>query len=50
MDEALVLADQLSKSNLLPVNFKGKPNDILVAMMWSHTLASPSSRAFRASP
>lgn len=41
MDEALVLADQLSKSNLLPVNFKGKPNDILVAMMWSHTLGIP---------
>lgn len=41
MDEALVLADQLSKSNLMPVNFKGKPNDILVAMMWSHTLGIP---------
>lgn len=39
--EAMELASTLSQSGLVPTNFKGKPNDIFVAMLWSHTLGIP---------
>lgn len=39
--EAMSLADMLSKSTIIPKSFQGKPSDIFVAMMWSHTLGIP---------
>ncbi len=39
--EALEFAGTLAKSNLIPKNFVGRPNDVFVAMLWSHTLGIP---------
>ena len=39
--EAMNLAGLLAKSSLIPGNFRGKPDDILVAMMWSRNLGLP---------
>ena len=41
MDEALQTADLLSHSQLIPRAFQGRPADIVVAMMWSHSLGIP---------
>lgn len=39
--EALELADRLAKSQLIPKNFQGRPNDVFVAMLWSRNLGMP---------
>lgn len=39
--EALEFASTLAKSSLIPKNFVGRPNDVFVAMLWSHTLGIP---------
>ena len=39
--EALELADRLAKSQLIPKNFQGRPNDVFVAMLWSRNLGIP---------
>lgn len=39
--EALELADRLAKSQLIPKNFQGHPNDVFVAMLWSRNLGMP---------
>ena len=39
--EALELADRLAKSQLIPKNFQGRPNDVFVAMRWSRNLGMP---------
>lgn len=39
--EAMNLAGLLAKSSLIPGNFRDKPDDILVAMMWSRNLGLP---------
>lgn len=41
MEGALKYAEVLAKSQLVPKIFQGKPADIVVAMMWSHTLGIP---------
>lgn len=38
---AMQLAETLSKSQLIPKPFQGRPQDVVVAMMWSHTLGIP---------
>lgn len=38
---AMQLATTLSKSQLIPKQFQNRPQDIVVAMMWSHTLNIP---------
>lgn len=38
---AMQLATTLSKSQLIPKQFQGRPQDVVVAMMWSHTLGIP---------
>lgn len=38
---AMELANTLSKSQLIPKQFQGRPQDVVVAMMWSHTLNIP---------
>jgi hypothetical protein len=40
-DEALELANMLAGSSLIPKNFQNRPNDIVVSMMWSHSLGIP---------
>lgn len=40
-DEAFALADLLAKSELLPKDFRGKPSNIVIGMMWSHNLGIP---------
>ena len=40
-DEAFQLADMLAQSSLIPKQFQGRPNDIVVSMMWSHSLGIP---------
>lgn len=45
MDEALQTADLLSHSQLIPRAFQGRPADIVVAMMWSHSLGIPVVQA-----
>lgn len=39
--EAFSLAKMLAESDMVPKTFKDKPQDILVCMMWSHTLGIP---------
>lgn len=41
MDDALQTADLLAHSQLIPKAFQGRPADIVVAMMWSHSLGIP---------
>lgn len=36
------MADIMSGSQLIPKNFQGRPQDVVVAMMWSHTLGIPT--------
>lgn len=40
--EAMDIAEIMSRSQLIPKNFQGRPNDVVVAMMWSHTLGIPT--------
>lgn len=40
-DEAFALADLLAKAELLPKDFRGKPSNIVIGMMWSHNLGIP---------
>ena len=40
-EDAMQLATTLAKSQLIPKQFQGRPHDIVVAMMWSHTLNIP---------
>lgn len=39
--EALQFAETLSKSAMIPTAFRNKPQDIFVAMLWSHSLQIP---------
>lgn len=39
--EAFSLAKMLAESDLVPKDFKNKPQNVLVCMMWSHTLGIP---------
>lgn len=39
--EAMALAKTLSSSKMIPQNFQGKPEDVFVTMLWSHTLGIP---------
>ena len=41
MDDAYRVAEILSKSQLIPKAYQGRPNDVLVSMMWSHNLDVP---------
>lgn len=41
IDEAMEIAKVLADSILVPKNFQKQPENILVAMMWSHTLGIP---------
>lgn len=41
-EEAMKMADIMSGSQLIPKNFQGRPQDVVVAMMWSHTLGIPT--------
>lgn len=41
MGEALKLADVLSKSQIVPKGYQGRPYDIFVASWWSHNLGIP---------
>ena len=41
MDGAYRVAEILSKSQLIPKAYQGRPNDVLVSMMWSHNLDVP---------
>lgn len=41
IDDALQTADLLAHSQLIPKAFQGRPADIVVAMMWSHSLDIP---------
>ena len=40
--QALAYAQELSKSELLPAIYKGKPQNILIAMMWSKSIGMPT--------
>lgn len=40
--QALAYAQELSKSELLPTVYKGKPQNILIAMMWSKSIGMPT--------
>ena len=40
-DEAFALAEMLAKSELLPKDFRGKPANVVIGMMWSHNLGIP---------
>lgn len=40
--QALAYAQELSKSELLPTIYKGKPQNILIAMMWSKSIGMPT--------
>ena len=40
--QALAYAQELSKSELLPAIYKGKPQNIIVAMMWSKSIGMPT--------
>jgi hypothetical protein len=42
LDEAMKLATVLAQSNMLPKQFQEKPENVLVAMMWSHNLNIPA--------
>ena len=42
MVEAMALAKTLANSGMVPKAFDGKPEAVLVAMMWSHTLGIPT--------
>jgi len=42
LEEAMQLATALSASNMLPKQFQEKPENVLVAMMWSHNLNIPA--------
>lgn len=40
-DEAMKLAEIMASSQLVPQTFRNHPQDIMMAMMWSHTLGIP---------
>lgn len=40
--QALAYAQELSKSELLPAIYKGKPQNVLIAMMWSKSIGMPT--------
>lgn len=40
--QALAYAQELAKSELLPTVYKGKPQNILIAMMWSKSIGMPT--------
>lgn len=40
--QALAYAQELSKSELLPAIYEGKPQNILIAMMWSKSIGMPT--------
>lgn len=40
-DEAFKLADLMAHCQMIPKAFQGRPADIVVAMMWSHSLGIP---------
>lgn len=42
MSEAKELAQMIASTKLIPANFQGKPNEVLVAMMWSSNLGVPA--------
>ena len=42
LDEAMKLATVLAQSNMLPKQFQERPENVLVAMMWSHNLNIPA--------
>lgn len=48
--EAMDIAEIMSRSQLIPKNFQGRPNDVVVAMMWSHTLGIPTVQGLSTSP
>lgn len=41
LEAAYAFAERISKSKLIPESFQGKPDDILVAMMWANNLKMP---------
>lgn len=47
MENAFSLADRLAKSSLVPENYRGKPNDILVAMFWCESLKMPITQGLQ---
>ena len=38
LGEAMEFAKQISTTNMVPQNYRGKPNDILVAMQWGYEI------------
>ena len=39
--EALAFAETLSKSELIPVEYRGRPTNVFACMLWSHSLGIP---------
>lgn len=47
MESALKLANHLAGSGLVPESYRGKPNDILVAMFWCESLKMPITQGLQ---
>ena len=47
LGEAMEFAKQISTTNMVPQNYRGKPNDILVAMQWGYEIGLAPMQALQ---
>ena len=47
IDEAMRLAETLARSSMVPKNYQGKPEDILVATIWGKEIGLATMQALQ---